>query len=130
MSLHVRTAVEDGVANIVLVGAVDAGTMPALNRAVTAVARSPLRQLVLDVSSLTHLSAAGVRCLVHAHQRLGGAVEIVILGACEEVAEAIQTSGFRASVTIRRAQAAETPVSHQPGSHRRTRQVDRQAEAT
>ncbi|MEU7751304.1 STAS domain-containing protein [Micromonospora sp. NPDC049101] len=101
MSLDTRMIVEADVATLVLVGEADAESAPDLHRLVTDATRSPLRQLTLDVTGLTYLSSAGLRCLVYAHQRLGRGVRIVLVGANDEVAETIRLTGFDRSIELR-----------------------------
>src|SRR5947209_16107802 len=100
MSLDTRLTIEDGVATVVLAGEADSASAPALNRVLTAATRDPLRRLVLDVTELTYLSSAGLRCLVYAHQRLGRGVRIVLVGLRDEVAETIRLTGFDGGVSM------------------------------
>jgi anti-anti-sigma factor len=46
------------------------------------------------------MSSAGLRCLVFAHQKLGRAVEIVLVGTQPAVAETISMTGFDRSVIM------------------------------
>jgi anti-anti-sigma factor len=100
MTLLTRTTIDGPVAHVALTGEADSDAAPALTRALDAVTRARPRRVVLDLTALTYLSSAGLRCLVHAHQLLGRGVEMVLSGASEDVADTIRLTGLDASVTM------------------------------
>jgi anti-sigma B factor antagonist len=102
MSLEATRSVREGVATITLSGEADSVSAPRLVEMIDSLAEESLHRLVLDLSGLTFLSSAGLRCLVFAHQKLGRGVEIVIANAAEDVLQTIKLTGFDRSVTIRR----------------------------
>src|SRR4051812_8946146 len=101
MSLEARLDVRQGVAALTLAGEADSDAAPRIGLLLDGLADQQLNRLELDLSALTYLSSAGLRCLVFAHQRLGRSVEIVIANASAEVAETIRLTGFDRSVTMR-----------------------------
>ena len=101
MSLGIRRSSGDDEVVLAITGEADSTSAPALNRALAEVVRDRPHRLVLDLVGLTYLSSAGLRCLVHAHQVLGRGVEIVVVGASDEVADTIRLTGFASGVTLR-----------------------------
>jgi anti-sigma B factor antagonist len=100
MSFQAKSHAEDGVVTIRLVGDLDSGAAPTLNKLIADVTAQPVRRLVLLASELVYLSSAGLRCLVFAHQKMGRGVDIVLVGAQPEVAETIRMTGFDRSVIM------------------------------
>jgi anti-sigma B factor antagonist len=102
MSLDMTQTLRQGEAVLTLSGEADGESAPGILRAVDALAGESLRRLVFDLSALTYLSSAGLRCLVFAHQKLGRGVEIVLADPSPEVTETIRLAGFDRSATITR----------------------------
>lgn len=100
MSFRVRSHIHDGVATIRISGELRARSAGQLDQAIAEVASQPLRRLVLLMDELTHLSAAGLRSLVFAHQKLGRDVEFVLVAPHRQVAETIRLTGFDRSVIM------------------------------
>lgn len=100
MSFQAKSHTEDGVVTMRLVGDLDSGSAPTLNKLIAEIAEHPVRRLVLLVDELAYLSSAGLRCLVFAHQKMGRGVDIVLVGAQPEVAETIRMTGFDRSVIM------------------------------
>lgn len=83
---------------IALVGELDSSTAPTFRSAIEdAVATEPQR-LLLEMSGLSYLSSAGLRCLVFARQKMGENVDIVLVGTRPAVRETIEMTGFQYSV--------------------------------
>jgi anti-anti-sigma factor len=100
MSINASTTIKQGTATLILEGEADSASAPRIEELIREVSASPLDRLVLDLTGLTYLSSAGLRCLVRAHQQLGRGVEIVLVNASPEVAETIRLTGFSDSVTM------------------------------
>lgn len=100
MSFRSSMYTEDGVVTIRLVGEVDSRSAPVFNQLVIDAAAQSPRRLVVLVDELAYLSSAGLRCLVFAHQKLGRAVPIVLVGTRPEVAETIRLTGFDRSIVM------------------------------
>lgn len=109
MSLTVRTAADaylDGsVVTLTLAGEADNASGPLLEESITRILHEhgDLAELRLDLTELTHMSSAGVRSLVVAHQRLGRVVDIVFTGVHPEVAESIRLTSFDRSAVLQEA---------------------------
>ncbi|MEU1289228.1 STAS domain-containing protein [Kitasatospora sp. NPDC005856] len=105
MSIDARITVRQGIATVTLGGQADAASVDRIDRLLVDVVEQRPRQLVLDVSELSYLSSAGLRCLVRVHQQLGRDVEIVLLNPSEEVAETVRLTGFDHSLTVQHRRA-------------------------
>lgn len=93
-SHHGRTAV------LTLTGELDARTAPAFQTEVTAIVDRELDQLVLDMTDLTYLSSAGLRCLVFCRQKLADDVQMVVVRPHDSVEQTIRMVGFHHSVVF------------------------------
>lgn len=100
MAFHTRTYVEGDVASIKLIGELDSPAAHRFNGVIAELTATPLTRLVLLMDELSYMSSAGLRCLVFAHQKLGRAVEIVLVGTQPSVAETISMTGFDRSVIM------------------------------
>ncbi|OLE27015.1 MAG: hypothetical protein AUG44_11280 [Actinobacteria bacterium 13_1_20CM_3_71_11] len=89
-----------GTALIRLEGELDALTAPDFQLEVDRAAEGEVDRLVLDMTSLTYLSSAGLRALVFARQKMADDVRIVLVSVSEEVEQTIRLVGFHRSVTF------------------------------
>ena len=87
-----------GTALIRLEGELDALTAPAFQVEIDQAAEGEVDRLVLDMTSLTYLSSAGLRALVFARQKMADDVKIVLVSVSEEVEQTIRLVGFHRSV--------------------------------
>lgn len=87
-----------GTALITLEGELDALTAPAFQVEIDQAAEGEVDRLVLDMTSLTYLSSAGLRALVFARQKMADDVKIVLVSVSEEVEQTIRLVGFHRSV--------------------------------
>ena len=87
-----------GTALIRLEGELDALTAPDFQLEVDRAAEGEVDRLVLDMTSLTYLSSAGLRALVFARQKMADDVKIVLVSVSEEVEQTIRLVGFHRSV--------------------------------
>lgn len=100
MGFTIETAAElyrnGAVITLTLEGEADATSAPLLDERIARAwhEHADLAVLRLDLTRLTHISSAGLRSLVVAHQRIGRAVGIVLTGVRPEVAELIRLTGF------------------------------------
>lgn len=90
-----RTAV------IVLTGAMDGTGNDELEEKIEKVATLDVRELVLDMSGLTRLSAAGIRAVAYARQRMADDVDVVVAAPSAGVREALRAADLDDSVSIR-----------------------------
>jgi anti-anti-sigma factor len=100
VSLHATGRVDGEMATLVLVGEVAPESVPRLAALVESVVDRGARTLVFDLRRLSRLSAAGVRCLVDAHQAFGPRVRMSFHGVHPDVADAISSAAFQWSVTV------------------------------
>lgn len=101
MSVEARLDIRQKVATLTLTGEADSESAPRIAAILDGLADLQLHRLELDLSDLSYLSSAGLRCVVFAHQRLGRSVEIVVVNASAQVAETIRLTGFDRSITMR-----------------------------
>ena len=98
MPFLVTSSRNGGTALIRLEGELDALTAPDFQVEVDRAAEGEVDRLVLDMSSLTYLSSAGLRALVFARQKMADDVKIVLVSVSEEVEQTIRLVGFHRSV--------------------------------
>jgi len=87
-----------GTALIRLEAELDALTAPAFQVEIDQAAEGEVDRLVLDMTSLTYLSSAGLRALVFARQKMADDVKIVLVSVSAEVEQTIRLVGFHRSV--------------------------------
>lgn len=92
----VRTCVVDGAMVVWVVGELDLVTAPRLDDALSSVCSTPVGCVMVDVSRLTFLSAAGLHVLVAAHNRLlsAGRKGLVVRGASGVVLRVFRLTGL------------------------------------
>jgi anti-anti-sigma factor len=90
-----RTAV------IALTGALDADGDAAFREKVDRATGLDVAELVLDMSALTQLSAAGIRAVAYARQRMADDVQVVVASPSPQIRESLRDADFDDSVAIR-----------------------------
>jgi anti-anti-sigma factor len=90
-----RTAV------IALHGTLDANSDGVFRERIEHAATLDLSELVLDMSALNQLSAAGLRAIAYARQQMADDVQMVITSPAEGVRETLRAADFDDSVSIR-----------------------------
>ena len=100
MAFTIDSEMYNGISRINLHGELDGMVADQFREAVSAAAGQNPRRLVLDMTDLAYMSSAGLRVLVFARQKMGGEVDIFVVGANEGVTETIEMTGFHYSVTM------------------------------
>ncbi len=100
MGFSARTEVSEGIAKITLSGELDASAAPAFKTEIEKAAAQHPRRVALLVGDLEYIASAGLRVLIFAKQKLGGDVDIYVVGAQQPVAETLQMTGFDYSVVM------------------------------
>lgn len=100
MAFTITSEMNNGIARINLHGELDGMVAEQFRDAVTNSAALNPRRLVLDMTDLAYMSSAGLRVLVFARQKMGGDIDIFVIGANEGVTETIEMTGFHYSVTM------------------------------
>jgi len=91
---------EDGTAELSLVGELDASVANEFKAAVEKAAAEKAKKLVLNMKDLEFMSSAGLRVLVFAKQKMGSDVDIYVIAAQEAVRDTIEMTGFHHSVIM------------------------------
>lgn len=100
MAFESTLEMKNDIALITLVGELDASVAQAFRDRIEEAATNKARKLVLQLAALEYMSSAGLRTLVFAKQKMGGAVTIYVVGAQPQVVEPIRQTGFHHSVTM------------------------------
>lgn len=100
MAFQATGEVSDGIAKMTLTGELDAAAAPVFKAEVEKLVASRPRRLALVVKDLEYIASAGLRVLIFAKQKLGGDVDIFVVGPQPAVAETLRVTGFTHSVTI------------------------------
>lgn len=100
MAFESTLEMKNDIALITLVGELDASVAQTFRESIEKAATNKARKLVLQLAGLEYMSSAGLRTLVFAKQKMGGAVTIYVVGAQPQVVEPIRQTGFHHSVTM------------------------------
>jgi anti-anti-sigma factor len=100
MSFTAALSTKGDTAVITLTGDLDDANASEFQNKIADASRKPISRLVLDMTALDRLSAAGLRGLAFCREKMGGDVDIVFVSPNEEVRNAIEGVGFQLSVTI------------------------------
>ncbi len=98
MAFSVTSEVAGGIARATLSGELDANVAGQFHAMIEQLAAQHPRRLVLFMSDLEYMSSAGLRTLIFARQKMGGDVDIVVVGAHDAVLETLTMTGFHHSV--------------------------------
>ena len=92
---------KDGIAEIHLGDRVDTTNAQDLTDTLRTLVGQEVAQVVLDATKLEYLSSAGLRAIVFAKQKIGKGLEVVLVGATEQITDVITMTGFDSFVTLR-----------------------------
>lgn len=92
--MNVTTRVQNGVTLVAFVGSLDSNTSPEAQQAVDGVLAGGARKVAIDCTALDYISSAGLRVLLGAAKRLGGAGSLRLFGLNQTVREVFDISGF------------------------------------
>jgi len=100
MAFDVQLQMTEGVAKITLTGSLDAASAPQFKEIIERAAAQKAEKLVLFVKKLDFLASAGLQLLIYAKQKMGGNVDIYLIGSQGPVQDTLEMSGFHHSVHI------------------------------
>lgn len=100
MSFNVSLSTKGKTAVVTLSGELDESNVEQFRQKVIDAAAGGISRLVLEMSTLQQISAAGLRGLAFCGAKLSDDVEIVIVSPNEAVRAAIDGVGFQQSVVI------------------------------
>jgi anti-anti-sigma factor len=99
--MNISTRTQGDVTIVAFAGNLDSNTSPQAQQALDGVLAGGCRKLVVDFSALDYISSAGLRVLLGAAKRLGGADSALRLcGLNETVREVFQISGFSTILNV------------------------------
>ena len=84
---------------IEIVGRLDTITAPALDKTINEDI-GDTKNLVLDIKGMEYISSAGLRVLLAAQKKMQKTGSMKVTGACEEVMEVFEMTGFVDVLTI------------------------------
>ncbi len=100
MAFTVSSSLNNGIAQVNLVGELDGSVAGQFKAAVEEAAGWNPRRLVLLLQDLVYMSSAGLRVLVFARQKMGPTVDLYLVAPQESVQETIEMTGFDQSCII------------------------------
>jgi anti-anti-sigma factor len=100
MSFTASLSTTGNTAVITLAGSLDDTSAEQFREKVATAASQGVNKLVLEMSNLEELSAAGLRGLAFCREKMPNEVDIVFVAPNEKVRIAIEDVGFQQSVTI------------------------------
>ncbi|HEX6360894.1 STAS domain-containing protein [Actinophytocola sp.] len=100
MAFNASLSTKGDTAVITLVGDLDDANVTTFRDKVAAASRAGIDRLILDMSQLDTLSAAGLRGLAFAREKMADDVDIIVVSPNEDVRAAIEGADFQLSVTI------------------------------
>jgi anti-anti-sigma factor len=101
MSLTATLTTAGRTAVIALTGSLDAAGDAAFREKIDRVSSLDLTELVIDMAGLTQLSAAGIRAVAYARQRMADDILLVVASPSEQARGALLDADFSDSVAIR-----------------------------
>ena len=100
MAFSVTSDTQNGIAQLTLVGELDAAAANEFRAAIEQAATGHPKRLVLIMNDLAYMASAGLRTLVFAKQKMGAGVDIYVIGVQEPVRETLVMTGFQHSVIM------------------------------
>jgi anti-anti-sigma factor len=100
MALSVVLAARAEVAEITLVGELDAATAPLFQAELEKAAALKPRHLVLLVKELEFMASAGIRMLIFAKQKMGRGVGVYVIAPQEPILDTLRRTGLLHSVIV------------------------------
>ena len=97
MTIEIKKNQEETI--IEIVGRLDTITAPALDKTINEDI-GDTKNLVLDVKGMEYISSAGLRVLLTAQKKMQKIGSMKVTGACEEVMEVFEMTGFVDVLTI------------------------------
>lgn len=100
MTFAAELEINNAIAEITLIGELDASTAPLFKQQVEKALNENIQRLVLIMQDLEYMASAGLRVLIFAKQKLGAAVEIYLIQPQAMVRDTVEKTGFHHSVII------------------------------
>ena len=100
MALDIVLTVANQVAEVALVGQLDASTAPLFQKELEKAATQKPRYLVLRMSGLDFMASAGIRMLIFAKQKMGRDVDVYVIAPQESILETLNRTGLLNTVIV------------------------------
>ena len=101
--MDITTRTQNGVTLVVFAGSLDSNTSPQAQQTLDEMLAAGARKVVIDCRALDYISSAGLRVLLGAAKRVGGAGAggaLRLFGLNETVREVFDISGFSTILAI------------------------------
>ena len=98
--MDITTRTQNDITIVAFVGSLDSVTAPQAQQALDGILASGRRKIVVDFTGLDYISSAGLRVLLGAAKRLGGAGALRLFGLNDTVGEVFQISGFSTILAV------------------------------
>lgn len=100
MSFTVKTEILNSGTKLTLAGALDSSSAPALHEEIKKLVSQNPKELIMDMEQLDFMASAGLRVIIFAKQKLGPAVNLIMVKPTEQVVETLRMTGLIFSVVI------------------------------
>jgi anti-anti-sigma factor len=108
--MDIRTRMQNDVTIVVFAGSLDSNTSPAAQQAVDETLKGGAKKVIVDCTALDYISSAGLRVLLGAAKKLGGAGTpggggLRLFGLNQTVREVFDISGFSKILAVSNTEA-------------------------
>lgn len=100
MSFTVTTETINDGTKLTLTGALDSSSAPALHEEIKKLIIQNPKELIMDMEQLNFMASAGLRVIIFAKQKLGPAVNLIMIKPQDQVVETLRMTGLIFSVVI------------------------------
>lgn len=100
MSFSVTTEILNYGTKLTLAGALDSSSAPELHEEIKKLIIQNPKELIMDMEQLDFMASAGLRVIIFAKQKLGPAVNLIMVKPKDQVVETLRMTGLIFSVVI------------------------------
>lgn len=97
--MEIAKTIENECLKVTLVGELNTVTSPDLEAAIYGDLAS-VDNVVFDMTDMGYITSAGLRVLLYCEQEVEGRGGVTIKGACDEIKEVLEVTGFDTLLTV------------------------------